>query len=107
MDQAQIDYELRSDIQLIGCHGDADLFNGSSARRACKPIHVKGLLEERGIVDEEYPGEHVDDYAALTNIWLGDTPVHWEEISGLIPVGRKSHRARIKQLFARYGRNTQ
>lgn len=99
------DYDPLKDINLLGATSLEDVFNGANYYRASKPVHVKGLLEDRGIVPEAYPGEHVDDYCALTNIWLGDSPVLWEQISALMPVGRARNRPGIIALFALYGRN--
>lgn len=103
IDEKTFPVRPEEDIELVGCLTVDELYNGSSARRASKPVHVKTLLEDRGIVDEEHPDEHTDDFCFISDLWLsGDTPVLWEQIAALMPVGRKRNRGGIIELRLRY-----
>lgn len=49
LDFKSLDEQVRQDIQLIGCLTEDELFNGSSAVRARKMIHVQSLCEAAGL----------------------------------------------------------
>lgn len=102
MTQNQMDFAVRSDIALIACLTDDELFNGKSMIRARKPVHVNSLLEANKIATEEYPGEFADDFEAIIDIYLGDHNVFWETVSGLIPVSRSYNRAGVSRLRKTY-----
>lgn len=94
----------RSDIQLIACLTEAELFNGSTILRAIQPGHTPSLLEAQGIAEETHPDQHADEYCAIIDIHLSNaTPVLWEQVSSLIPTGLKRHRAGVESLLMQHG----
>lgn len=98
-----LEYSVLSDVNLLGCHSMDDLFNGSTAARACKPGHVKSWLEERDIIPERYVNEHVENFCMLINLYLDpEVDIPYERIMSLIPTGHRSNRMPIRVLAFKY-----
>lgn len=67
----------RCDIGLVGCLTEAELFDGSSYRRARQPVHVKSLCEQFGLDETISNDEAAAAYAAVTDAFLA-SKMKWE-----------------------------
>jgi hypothetical protein len=80
------DQRVREDIRLIGCLTDAELFDGSSAVRARKPIHTKTLCEEMGLDVSITNREASNAFIAACDAWLNGE-IKWDtwkaEVAGV------------------------